>query len=73
MYNAFNIVQYMKNEFKRSKSDKELFFQFESSDGYIEIHTDTENCSEGWSIRPHQENPTKVSVLSLYEVIYPTL
>ncbi|XP_019860147.1 PREDICTED: uncharacterized protein LOC109588418 [Amphimedon queenslandica] len=58
------IKMYMKNEFKKSKSDKELFFKFESTDGRIdsiEIHTDTENCSEGWSIRPHQENPTKVS------------
>lgn len=61
MYYNFDAVQYMKNEFKRSKGDRELFFKFESIDGCIEIHTDTENRSKGWSIRPHQENPTKVS------------
>uniref|UniRef100_A0A1X7TA01 Uncharacterized protein n=1 Tax=Amphimedon queenslandica TaxID=400682 RepID=A0A1X7TA01_AMPQE len=62
------IKMYMKDEFNRSKSDKELSFQFESSEGFIEIHTDTENCSEGWSIRPHQENPTQVSqsIIDIY-------
>ncbi|XP_019858965.1 PREDICTED: uncharacterized protein LOC109587170 [Amphimedon queenslandica] len=62
------IKMYMKDEFNRSKSDKELSFQFESSEGFIEIDTDTENCSEGWSIRPHQENPTQVSqsIIDIY-------
>uniref|UniRef100_A0A1X7SS50 ZU5 domain-containing protein n=1 Tax=Amphimedon queenslandica TaxID=400682 RepID=A0A1X7SS50_AMPQE len=62
------IKVYMKDEFNRSKSDKELFFQFESSNGFIEIVTNTENCSEGWSIRPHQENPTQVSqsIIDIY-------
>ena len=48
----------MNEKFKSSESDQEFSFRFESSNGFLEIHTDTDKCSEGWSISPHLENPT---------------
>ncbi|XP_019859937.1 PREDICTED: uncharacterized protein LOC109588201 [Amphimedon queenslandica] len=48
----------MNKEYERAESDQEFSFRFESSNGFLEIHTDTNKCSEGWSISPHLGNPT---------------
>ncbi|XP_019860328.1 PREDICTED: uncharacterized protein LOC109588620, partial [Amphimedon queenslandica] len=67
------LIKYMNKKFKRAESDQEFSFQFERSNGFLEIHTDTDKCSEGWSISPHlgnptneesMENPTKVTKVS---------
>ena len=53
----------MNEKFTSAESDREFYFRFERSDGFLEIHIDTEKCSEGWSISPHQGSLTEVSLI----------
>ena len=62
----------MMNEYTDPKRDENFTFRFESSGGFLEIHTNTEKCGEGWLITPHMtnvespmESPTKVSTVSI--------
>ena len=55
----------MNEKFNSAEKDEEISFKFETFNGFIEIHIDTKKCSKGWSIIPHQENPTNVEGLSI--------
>ena len=43
------------------KEGSQIFFNFKEINGFLELHLNTDHCSKGWSIRPHQK-PTGVSI-----------
>ena len=54
--------QFIHKEFRNFDLDLDISFNFNEVDGYINICFDAITCRKGWSVLPHQEVPTRVSM-----------